>query len=129
MGNPDKAVTEVAKMMGEEWRKMTDKDKKPSQTQADKDKKRYEKEIAAYTKKYGEPPKKERKASTADKPKRKPNAYSMFIKDQASATMKSMGTTKVTEAMSELAKKWKGMTEKAKNKYVKQAAAAAAENE
>merc|ERR1712039_1137490 len=75
------------------------------------------------------PKKVKRGAVKADKPKRKPSAYSMFIKDQASSTMKSMGTTKVTEAMSELAKKWKGMTDKAKNKYVKQAAAAAAEME
>ncbi|OII71782.1 high mobility group protein [Cryptosporidium ubiquitum] len=39
-------VAEVAKILGEEWRGMSESDKAPFQKQADADKKRYEREKA-----------------------------------------------------------------------------------
>merc|ERR1712032_697172 len=45
---PDLPVTEVAKLMGAEWKEMDAKKQKPYVTKADKDKKRYEKELATY---------------------------------------------------------------------------------
>mmetsp|Transcript_14783 Transcript_14783/g.35250 ORF Transcript_14783/g.35250 Transcript_14783/m.35250 type:complete len:104 (-) Transcript_14783:261-572(-) len=51
--NPDLkgSVTEVSKILGAEWKKMTDKQKKPYEDQAKKDKERYEKEKEKYEKK------------------------------------------------------------------------------
>ncbi|ORZ22146.1 high mobility group box domain-containing protein [Absidia repens] len=46
--NPDLAQTEIAKLMGEEWRKLTDAEKEPFQKLANEDKARFDKEMAAY---------------------------------------------------------------------------------
>uniref|UniRef100_A0A0G4G6D6 Fe2OG dioxygenase domain-containing protein n=1 Tax=Chromera velia CCMP2878 TaxID=1169474 RepID=A0A0G4G6D6_9ALVE len=43
-----KAITEIAKMCGEAWKKIGDKDKKKYQDLAEKDKARYEKEMKSY---------------------------------------------------------------------------------
>ena len=46
--NPGLAVTEVAKILGEKWGKVTPAEKKVFEEQSAQDKKRYEQEIAAY---------------------------------------------------------------------------------
>merc|ERR1711962_1800162 len=46
--NPDMKITEVAKLIGAQWRELEDGEKKPYEEQAAKDKKRYEKEMQAY---------------------------------------------------------------------------------
>lgn len=46
--NPSLAVTEVAKILGEKWGKVTPSEKKVFEEQAAQDKKRYEQEIATY---------------------------------------------------------------------------------
>lgn len=43
--NPDKKIGELAKIMGEEWKKISDKEKKKYEDMAAKDKERYEKEL------------------------------------------------------------------------------------
>ncbi|CAM9249195.1 unnamed protein product [Ectocarpus fasciculatus] len=54
--NPDMKVTEISKVLGARWREMDDNDKAPFQKKADKDKARYQKEMAAYNaKKAAEP--------------------------------------------------------------------------
>jgi len=126
--NPDTSVLEIGKLMGSEWKKIDAKGKKKFVQEADKDKKRYEKEAAKYVKEHGEIPKRKVRAKKVDskpKQKRKPSAYNMFIKDRMQATMQKMGTTKVVEAMSALAKEWKGLTTKQQAKYKKQAEEAA----
>ena len=49
--NPNAAVTEIAKLAGEQWKKVSAADKKKYDDLNAKDKERYEKETAAYTKK------------------------------------------------------------------------------
>lgn len=46
--NPDKKMTELAVMLGEEWQKASDSDKEPYLTKARADKERYEREKAVY---------------------------------------------------------------------------------
>ena len=46
--NPDLKMTDHAKILGEMWRAMSDKDKKPYMDIVEKDKKRYEKEMELY---------------------------------------------------------------------------------
>lgn len=46
--NPDLAPTDIAKKLGEMWQKMSTEDKQPYILQSQADKKRYEKESAAY---------------------------------------------------------------------------------
>lgn len=46
--NPDKKVTELAKIFGSMWRELSDQEKEPYLQMVEKDKKRYEKEMALY---------------------------------------------------------------------------------
>ena len=46
--NPDFGITDVAKALGEQWKTVTDEEKNVYQQQADEDKIRYEREMAAY---------------------------------------------------------------------------------
>lgn len=46
--NPDASFGEIGKLLGENWRSLSDGDKTPYNAQAADDKKRYEKEIANY---------------------------------------------------------------------------------
>ena len=47
--NPDFGVTDVAKALGERWKTVSDEEKAVYQQQADEDKARYERDMAAYT--------------------------------------------------------------------------------
>jgi len=46
--NPDMKITAVMSLIGEKWRELGDDEKKPYEEMAAKDRKRYEKEMAAY---------------------------------------------------------------------------------
>uniref|UniRef100_A0A061S2H2 Upstream activation factor subunit UAF30 n=1 Tax=Tetraselmis sp. GSL018 TaxID=582737 RepID=A0A061S2H2_9CHLO len=46
--HPGLSIAELGKLLGEEWRALTDKDKEHYRSLADADKARYEKEIAKY---------------------------------------------------------------------------------
>ena len=46
--NPTLGVTELAKMIGERWQKLTDSDKKPYENLAAKDRDRYQRELSDY---------------------------------------------------------------------------------
>jgi len=48
---PDEKITDIAKRLGEKWRKMGATDKKKFESKAEKDKERYAKEMKAYSKK------------------------------------------------------------------------------
>jgi len=48
--HPDKKITDVAKMLGEEWKKMPEAEKKPWDEMAKKKKAQYDKEIEEYKK-------------------------------------------------------------------------------
>ena len=48
---PDLAFGEYGKLIGEQWKKLSDAEKKPYSKLAAKDKARFEKEMAAYKKK------------------------------------------------------------------------------
>eukprot|EP00443_Scrippsiella_acuminata_P041228 CAMPEP_0115277602 /NCGR_PEP_ID=MMETSP0270-20121206/57326_1 /TAXON_ID=71861 /ORGANISM="Scrippsiella trochoidea, Strain CCMP3099" /LENGTH=162 /DNA_ID=CAMNT_0002694251 /DNA_START=246 /DNA_END=734 /DNA_ORIENTATION=+ len=130
---PDVPVTQIGKLLGEEWRTFSDKAKKPYQTKAEKDKTRYTKELAKYVKEYGEPPaKRTRKSKKEDgepKKKRLPSAYNMFVKEQMPIVKEKTGAATAAGAMGELSKQWKALTAKKKEKYTKMAAEAAVESD
>lgn len=48
--NPGISFGQVGKRLGEMWKELSDKDKKPYEEMAENDKKRYEAEMAAYKK-------------------------------------------------------------------------------
>jgi len=46
--NPSATVGDLAKLLGKEWKKMTEADKKPFETLAGEDRKRYDREMKEY---------------------------------------------------------------------------------
>lgn len=53
--NPSiKSATEIAALVGEEWKRLTPAQKAPYEKKAEADKQRYQKEMAAYKKKKNE---------------------------------------------------------------------------
>ena len=107
--NPEAKITEISKLLGETWRGMSDKDKAPYEKKAATDKARYEKEMAAY-----EPP---------YKPKRAMVPFMCYSVEQRSAVKKKNPTLGIADISKILGKNWREMSDKAKEPYVKKAAA------
>ncbi|XP_028518114.1 high mobility group protein B1 isoform X1 [Exaiptasia diaphana] len=102
-------VNEVAKLAGEEWRKLSAEDKKPFDELARKDRERYQKETGKNVTK------------DSDKPKRNPTAYFIFL----SEFRKKMANQKLPDGQkipSLAGEKWRTMTDKEKEPYLKEEA-------
>jgi len=84
--NPEKSTTELTTLMSQEWRNMTDEDKKKYIDLAEVDKQRYMKEKEEYDSNSdndssdteNEKPKKEKKEKDPDAPKKNVNSYMHF---------------------------------------------------
>lgn len=135
-----KPVTEVTKMGGEEWKKLSDSDKAPYVKQYEAAKVKYEKDMAAFIAAGGEkkPPKSKKKSATETKEKKKkdPNApkkptggaFGVWLGENRASIVKSLPAGhKVTEVTKAASVQWNAMDEKAKEpwqaKFVKKSAA------
>mmetsp|Transcript_2621 Transcript_2621/g.4484 ORF Transcript_2621/g.4484 Transcript_2621/m.4484 type:complete len:199 (-) Transcript_2621:69-665(-) len=113
----------IAKLGGEKWRALGEKEKKPFEAEAAKLKAEYDAAIA------GGAQKRARKTKSKDEPKAKkarkpraPTAYFLWLADNRERIQKEIGT-KVGPAVSkEAGKQWGGVSEKVKEKYQKMAA-------
>jgi len=108
-GLDNSKVNEVAKLAGERWRSMNDVDKKPFLEKAGVDKERYQKETGKNVTK------------DSDKPKRNPTAYFIFLSD----FRKKMANEKLPEGQkipSLAGEKWRSMSDKEKEPYLKEEA-------
>ena len=79
--NPEKSTTELTTLMSQEWRNMTDEDKKKYIDLAEVDKQRYMKEKDEYndtSDSENEKPKKAKKEKDPDAPKKNVNSYMHF---------------------------------------------------
>jgi len=128
----DAGVTDVAKEAGKQWRALTATAKKKYETKADKLKKEYEKDLAAFVKAGGEiqarKVKKEKKVKDPNAPKRAPSAYLLWMKDSRAEIVKSLPKGAApTEVMTAAGAQWKKLTAKAKAPYVKTAEKASAD--
>jgi hypothetical protein len=92
------SITEVAKKMGEEWRKLSD---------VEKDK---------YNKMAADAPKPAKK-TPAEKPKRPLSAYMKFVKAKRSKVAAAHPTLKLTEIAKKLGEMWRGLSDADKAKY------------
>jgi len=107
---------------------MTDKDKKPFQDKADKDKIRYAKEMESYVPSEDEPKKgkkgkKGKKEKDPNKPKKPSHPYMLWLTENRAEIAKDPRVEKVTDVMKIAGEKWAKMGAGAKKKYETQAAA------
>jgi len=128
----DAGVTDVAKEAGKQWRALTATAKKEYETKADKLKKEYEKDLAAFVKAGGEiqarKSKKEKKVKDPNAPKRAPSSYMLWLNDSRAKIVNSLPKgAAVTEVAKEAGAQWKKLTAKAKAPYVKTAEKASAD--
>lgn len=124
--NPDTAVTEVAKALGEKWKSMSPAAKKPYQVLYEEDKARYEEEMKSYNPPPADPSapkaKKGKKVKDPNAPKKPLSAYLLFSAD-ARAKMKQDSVSRTAvETVQEIARLWKSATPAVKSKYEKAAA-------
>eukprot|EP00985_Skeletonema_marinoi_P013633 scaffold6789_cov206-Skeletonema_marinoi.AAC.17 len=140
--NPDATFGQIGKLLGEEWKKISDDDKVEFEEKAEEDKKRYKKEMEDYT-----PPSDDddsddgggkKKAKRAKKdpnaPKGPMNAYMLFansVRAQVREENPDLSMTEVSKEISQKYKsldevemaKWKGKAGEAKEDYKKKLAA------
>jgi hypothetical protein len=128
-GGSGSDVAAIVKAAGAAWGKMSDKDKKPFQDKADKDKIRYAKEMESYVPSEDEPVKKKKgkkgkKEKDPNKPKKPSTAYMLWLTENRAEISKDPRVVKVTDVMKIAGEKWAKMDAGAKKKYETQAAAA-----
>lgn len=78
--NPDKSTTELTTLMSQEWRNMTDEDKKKYEDLAKVDKERYMKEMEEYESNSENENEKAKKDKDPNAPKKNLNSYFHFCK-------------------------------------------------
>lgn len=122
--NPEARMGDISKILGEQWAKLSDKDKAQYVTAAAKDKERYAKEMEGYV----APPRlmrvlrvsKEDKAASTPKKETSPikrplTSYMLFSKEMRPKVKEGRTSVAVVE---ELARLWNELPAKQKEKYV-----------
>lgn len=124
--NPDLSHKEIVTKLGEEWRALSETDKKKYSTLAEKDKKRYQNEMDEYIKENGEPEKKtrkgkkekkEKKASEEGKPKKPLTAFFLFQNSRRDSIKKENPDMAHKDIIKKMSEEWNAFTDKQKKKY------------
>lgn len=116
--HPSESVVfaEFSKKCSERWKTMSDKEKHRFHQLAEKDKKRYDGEMANYKPKKGEGRKKKRQKDP-DAPKRPLSAFFWFCNDERPKVKATMPDSTVGDVAKELGRRWNECTEDQKSKY------------
>jgi len=130
-----KPISEIAKMTGVEWKKLSDAQKAPYEKKYTEAKAKYEVDMAAFKAGGGEVQKgaaalraEKRKAKEGKKAKdpnapKKPagGAYGIYLSENREKIMKSLpaGSSKITDCAKECSRLWKELSEVAKQPYEK----------
>jgi len=148
--DPDKKVTEVSKLIGQEWKKLTDEAKKPYAAKAIEEKTKYDNKLEEYQKSSqyreyqeqlktmdgsddedNEPTTKKRTKRLKDTnaPKKPQSAYFFFLGERRPQVKKEHPDQKITEIAKTLGAEWRELSASEKKKWEEKAAVAKAEYE
>jgi len=97
-------ITEISKILGKRWRKLSDEEKVPYKEKAQEDKERYEKAMKRY-KETSESDSDTEAKEEKKKTKRAPTAYMVFCKEQRPLIKEDPDLTS-TERRQELSRRW-----------------------
>ena len=78
--NPELIQKELMSLLGEEWRKISEKDKKKYTDSFEKDKKKYDDEMRAYVEKYGPVKQKKKEMDAGEKKGKKTKKEKASVK-------------------------------------------------
>ena len=127
--NPEKSTTELTTLMSQEWRNMTDEDKKKYVDLAIVDKERYMKEKEEYesnnesSDSENEKPKKAKKGKDPEAPKKNQNSWMHFCKVTRAKhpdVKHTVAALKVMWADLDDKSEYEGMAKADKERYVKE---------
>lgn len=118
--NENVNFTEFSKKCAERWKQMTDKEKKRFADMAEKDKARYDREMAAYVPPAGEGGRK-RKKKDPNAPKRPLSAFFLFCHDERPAVKVIHPNYGVGDVAKELGDRWNKVSPETKQKYEQKA--------
>jgi len=118
--NENVNFTEFSKKCAERWKSMTDTEKKRFSAMAEKDKIRYDKEMASYVPPAGEGGRK-RKKKDPNAPKRPLSAFFIFCHDERPAVKAIYPTYGVGDVAKELGDRWNKVSPETKHKYEEKA--------
>ncbi|KAG9508415.1 High mobility group protein DSP1 [Fragariocoptes setiger] len=118
--NEQVVFSEFSKKCSDQWKKMSESEKKKYTQMADKDKKRYDSEMAHYV-----PPKDDGKGKRGKKKKKDPNApkralsaFFWFCNDERNKVKNSLPAgSGVGDVSKECARRWNDLSASAKAKY------------
>jgi len=116
--NENVVFAEFSKKCAERWKTMNDKEKNRFHVLAEKDKKRYDGEMANYKPPKGEKGGRKRKRQKdPNAPKRALSAFFWFCNDERPRVKETMNDATVGEVAKELGRRWNECTEDQKSKY------------
>lgn len=126
---PKLSFTEIAKVLGEEWRKLSDEEKAPFEKIASDDKLRYAEEKEAYLKRAADSPnteinvKRKVKVQLKDpsKPKKAPSGYDIFRREMQQKIKEEHPEASFSETNTILAGLWRDVSEAGKQEYKQKA--------
>lgn len=111
---------EMTKRLGEEWKKVSDKDKKKYTKKAAKDKERFDKEMEKFREEHPEQEeakKGKRRRKKKGEPKNPRNAYIFFSNDERSKVKAENPDMAPKLVMTELGKRWNDLPKDDRSKY------------
>lgn len=115
--NENVNFTEFSKKCAEKWKGMGEKEKKRFADMAEKDKQRYDREMASYTPPQGEGGAKKRKKKDPNAPKRPLSTFFLFSQDERPAVKALYPNYSVGEIAKELGERWNKVSPEVKAKY------------
>lgn len=120
---PDLSAKDLTVKLGELWRGLSEEKKKKFNLKSEEDKKRYEAEMEDYTPPEGTeaPQRKAKKEPKYGNIKHPLSGYMFFCKSQREAVKKDQPDLNNKDVTKELAARWKVLSEKQKEPYLKQA--------
>ncbi|CAF0977110.1 unnamed protein product [Brachionus calyciflorus] len=120
--NENVNFTEFSKKCAERWKQMTEPEKKRFAEMADKDKQRYDKEMANYTPLVDAGGRKKKKKKDPNAPKRALSAFFLFCADERPNVKAEFPQHSVGEAAKVLGERWNKVTPEVKSQYEAKAA-------
>lgn len=114
------AFEEMTKRLGQEWEKVSAKEKKKYEKAAEEDKARYESEMDKFREEHPdqeEAKKARRKRKKEGEPKGPRNAYIFFGQDERKKITAENDKLAPKEVVTELGKRWSALDDKEKSKY------------
>lgn len=118
--HPEASVTELAKLIGQKWRELSDDDKKPYEDLAEQDKERYRREMENYVPTPGYERKKKRR--NADQPKKPLSAFFLYSAKRRPDLKVKNPEMKLGDFAKVIGSEWREMTDDDKKPFADSAA-------